>query len=62
MNATPDAIVRQITINAPARRVFDALAEPDHRLKWWGADGKFQLIEMQSDLVPGGAYLMRTTT
>jgi uncharacterized protein YndB with AHSA1/START domain len=51
-------IVKEIAINAPADRVFQAIADPTHRLKWWGAPGRFQLTHMESDLRPGGAYLM----
>jgi uncharacterized protein YndB with AHSA1/START domain len=56
---TNDAIIKEITINAPAERVFAALTDPLQRVKWWGAEGRFQATYMESDLRPGGAWLMR---
>src|SRR5215469_8120482 len=55
---TSDVIVREITIAAPATRVFDALSNPDHRLQWWGREGRFKATAMESDLRPGGAWKM----
>ncbi len=60
MNAI-DSIVQEIIIHAPAERVFEALADPAQRVKWWGAEGKFQATHMESDLRPGGAWVMRGT-
>jgi uncharacterized protein YndB with AHSA1/START domain len=54
-----DTIVQEITINAPAERVFEALTNPDQRVKWWGAEGRFQTTHMESDLRPGGKWIMR---
>jgi uncharacterized protein YndB with AHSA1/START domain len=61
MNPTSasDAIVKEITIKAPAERIFQALTEPRQRVQWWGAEGQFQVTQMESDLRPGGAWLMR---
>src|SRR5262245_62014804 len=59
--STVDTIVKEITIRASAERVFDAVADPLQRVQWWGAPGKFQATEMQSDLRPGGAWLMGGT-
>jgi uncharacterized protein YndB with AHSA1/START domain len=59
--STADAIIREIVINAPAERVFAALTDPQQRIKWWGAPGKFQVTEMDSDLRPGGAWAIRGT-
>jgi len=56
-----DTIVKEITINAPAQRVFEALTDPQQRVKWWGVAGKFQVTHMESDLRPGGAWVMRGT-
>ena len=54
-----DTIVQEITIDAPARRVFDALANPSERVKWWTAsDGRFRTTNMESDLRPGGQWVM----
>jgi uncharacterized protein YndB with AHSA1/START domain len=54
-----DKIVKEIVIRAPAERIFEALTDPHQRVKWWGAEGRFQAAHMESDLRPGGAWLMR---
>jgi len=54
-----DAIIKEITIRAPAERIFEALVDPRQRLQWWGAEGQFQTTHMESDLRLGGAWLMR---
>jgi uncharacterized protein YndB with AHSA1/START domain len=56
-----DTIVKEIIIKASAERIFEALIDPRQRVKWWGAEGKFQATHMESDLRPGGAWLMRGT-
>jgi uncharacterized protein YndB with AHSA1/START domain len=56
---TNDTIVKEIVIKAPAERVFEALVDPRQRVEWWGAAGRFQASHMESDLRPGGAWLMR---
>ena len=53
-----DAIVREITIKAPAARVFEALVDPAQRMKWWGKKGRFETTNAESDLRPGGRWLM----
>jgi len=53
-----DQIVAEIVIHAPAARVFEALTDPEQRVRWWGAKGKFEATHMESDLRPGGAWLM----
>jgi uncharacterized protein YndB with AHSA1/START domain len=58
MNSASDTIVLTITIKAPAERVFEALSDPDRRVKWWGAEGRFQTTEMTSDLRFGGKWMM----
>lgn len=55
----PDSIALQIVIQASADRIFAAIANPLERVKWWGVEGKFQATSMESDLRPGGAWLMR---
>lgn len=53
-------IVQEITIKAPAERIFEALTNPDERLKWWwGAKGIFEITHVESDLRPGGKWMMR---
>ena len=55
-----DAIVQEITIRASAERIFEALTNPDERLKWWWrSEGKFQITHVESDLRVGGKWMMR---
>lgn len=54
-----DTIIQEISINAPAERIFEALANPGERVKWWGAEGRFQTTHMESDLQVGGRWIMR---
>jgi uncharacterized protein YndB with AHSA1/START domain len=56
---TNDTIVKEIIIKARAERVFDALVDPRQRVEWWVAAGRFQATHMESDLRPGGAWLLR---
>jgi uncharacterized protein YndB with AHSA1/START domain len=59
---TVDAIVQEITITAPADQIFGALTSPEERLKWWWrSEGKFEMTHMESDLRPGGKWLMSGT-
>lgn len=53
-----DTIMEEITIKAHADRVFGALTSPEERAKWWGAEGRFRTTHMESDLRPGGKWLM----
>ncbi len=54
-----DTIVKEISIRAPAERIFEALTNPQQRLKWWGAEGQYRGTHMESDLRPGGKWLTR---
>jgi uncharacterized protein YndB with AHSA1/START domain len=56
---TSDTIVQAITIHAPAERIFDALANPAERVKWWNAPGRFAMTHAESDLRPGGKWIMK---
>src|SRR5262245_28671558 len=57
-----DTIVQEITIDAPAGRVFEAFTNPSQRLQWWTApDGRFRTTQVDSDLRPGGTWTMRGT-
>jgi uncharacterized protein YndB with AHSA1/START domain len=56
---TIDAIVEEITIEAPADRIFSALIDPAQRVKWWGLKGRFETTDMESDTRPGGHWMMR---
>jgi uncharacterized protein YndB with AHSA1/START domain len=60
-NAT-DAIIKEIVIKATAERIFEALVDPRQRVEWWGAAGRFQATQMESDLRPGGDWLIRGTS
>src|SRR5262245_54371067 len=54
-----DAIVQEITIKAPAERIFEALTNSTERVKWWSAEGRFRITHAESDLRPGGKWTMR---
>jgi uncharacterized protein YndB with AHSA1/START domain len=56
---TSDTIVEEVQIRTTAERVFEALTNPDQRVRWWTAGGRFQATDMQSDLRPGGKWMMR---
>lgn len=58
VKAADDAIVEEIVINGPATRAFDALTHPEELVKWWGVEGKFQAVRLESDLRPGGKWRM----
>lgn len=51
-----NTIVNEITIDAPAAKVFAALTEPEQLTQWWGADGKYHTEKMQVDLRVGGGW------
>jgi uncharacterized protein YndB with AHSA1/START domain len=57
--AANDTIIEEIAIRAPAERIFEALTNPDQRLKWWGAEGMYRSTHMESDLRPGGKWTTR---
>lgn len=52
-------IVQEVTIKAPAARIFNALTRPEELLKWWTAEGKFRLVHAECDVRPGGKWVMR---
>ena len=51
-------IVQEITIKAPAERIFEALTNPEQRTRWWGSEGRFQTTGVESDLRVGGRWKM----
>lgn len=54
-----DTIMQEITINGTAERIFQALTNPEERLKWWGGpESRFKLTDFHSDLRPGGKWVM----
>ncbi|HKF47405.1 MAG TPA: SRPBCC domain-containing protein [Terracidiphilus sp.] len=59
ITVTDHTIVQEVTIKAPAERIFNALTRPAELLKWWNCEGKFQLIHAECDVRPGGGWLMR---
>ena len=56
-----DTIVQEITIRSSAERIYEALTDPEQRMKWWGAEKRFQTTHMESDLRPGGHWMMSGT-
>lgn len=58
-NVAADTIVEEITIEAPAERVFDAFAS--ERVAWWHVEGRFHTTGAESDLRPGGKWTMHGT-
>ena len=56
---TDDTIVEEITIKAPAHRIFEALTNPEECMTWWGREGRFGWTRMECDLRPGGRRVMR---
>jgi uncharacterized protein YndB with AHSA1/START domain len=55
-----ETIVQEVTIKAPAARIFDALTRPAELLKWWKSEGSnFRLTHAECDVRPGGKWLMR---
>ena len=56
MSQASASIVSEIAINAPVAQVFAAFVEPDRRLQWWTAGGRFRALRGESDLRPGGAW------
>ncbi|MGH6683743.1 MAG: SRPBCC family protein [Pseudolabrys sp.] len=59
--AASETIVQEITIKASARRIFEALTNPDQRIAWWGLKGRFETTRVDSDLRPGGKWMMSGT-
>lgn len=56
----PDAIVHEISVQAPAERVFQALAQPELMLRWWWrSKGRFEIAVVEADVRPGGKLSMR---
>jgi uncharacterized protein YndB with AHSA1/START domain len=61
MNPTKpsEPIVEEITIKGSAVRIFEAIANPEERLRWWGAEGVYESTAMDSDLRVGGKWIMK---
>lgn len=58
LNAVGDAIIQEITIDAPAERIFEALTDPAQVLEWWFSEGNFRATHVKLDLEPGGEWVM----
>ncbi len=59
LTSASDTIVQEIAIRGTAERIFEVLTNPDERVQWWGAKGRFQTTHMESDLRAGGKWIMR---
>jgi uncharacterized protein YndB with AHSA1/START domain len=58
-----ETIVSEITIDAPAERIFEAISDPTERVAWWGGGSAiFKTEAMDSDLRVGGKWEMRGMT
>jgi uncharacterized protein YndB with AHSA1/START domain len=53
-----DVLVQEITIVAPAERVFAALTRPEELVRWWAIEGKVRTLAAECDVRPGGAWWM----
>ena len=51
-----DAIVVEIFISAQLEKVFQALIDPDHVLRWWGQTGVYRCTRFHNDPRPGGKW------
>jgi uncharacterized protein YndB with AHSA1/START domain len=51
-----DEIVSEISISAPAEKVFQAITDPAQVVRWWGQTGIYRCTEFQSDLRVGGKW------
>ena len=56
-----ETVIQEITIKAPAERIFEALTNPEQRKEWWGSEGRFQTTHVESDLQVGGKWRMSGT-
>ncbi len=54
-----DALVQEITIVAPAERVFAALTRPEELVRWWTVEGKVRTLAAECDVRPGGVWWMQ---
>ena len=57
-----ETVIQEITIKAPAKRIFEALTDPEQRTAWWGIEGRFQATQFESDLRIGGKWQMSGTS
>src|SRR5581483_2361374 len=55
---TSNELVQEVTIVAPAERVFAALTRPEELVRWWTLEGKVRTLAAECDVRPGGAWWM----
>jgi len=51
-----DRIVAEIDINAPPKRVFQAITDPSQLPQWWGQKEMYRVTKLESDLRVGGKW------
>src|SRR6267142_3818 len=51
-----DALTLEVQIAAPPERVFQAITDPTHLLRWWGQQGMYHGTKWCIDLSPGGQW------
>lgn len=56
VSSDQDEITSEIEIAVPPERVFQALADPQQVMLWWGQTGVYRCTEFQSELRPGGKW------
>jgi glutathione S-transferase len=49
-------VTSEITIHAPASKIFAALTDPAQLPQWWGEEGGYQVERMEADLRAGGRW------
>jgi uncharacterized protein YndB with AHSA1/START domain len=54
--ATPDELITEVQIAAPRERVFEAIIDPQQRIKWWGRPGLYRATKFTGDLRVGGKW------
>ena len=59
MADTEDAVTREIEIDAPPQRVFQALTDPKQLFTWWGAEPTVELTAFEMEARKGGKYVYR---
>lgn len=56
------AIVQEITIAAPAARIYRALTDSNEVTQWWGSDDSHRLATMTADIRVGGHWRITGTS
>lgn len=54
-----DVLTQEITIVAPAERVFAALTRPEELVQWWAVEGQVRTLAAACDVRPGGSWWMQ---